>query len=591
MSTLVRSRSGVLLLLLAGLYAVERTGASEARSPDNGETVAERSSQLVAEALHREIYGLNAERERLLDLALKTNPGEHAARWHKGLVRHNARWVRADEIPKLLESDSQVAEYRKLRDTFPKTVAGQLKLADWCAEHALNHREQAHLWGVLHLDWNHDQARKRLGFKLIDGRWVGREEQEEDELRVQAMRRSLLRWGGTMESVLELLDDKSAARQVLDSCDESAICAMEVMLAARSEPAARVAVERLARMNATEATRALARQTAYSRWPVVREAAAKQLLAREPHDYVPFLLSNLLTLLEPSGESIRYQNGSLVYKQTFDRESKDRLDRVVQETIYRRVAREGGDRTETLIEAANHLTVDREERDLRLAQMNGARWELNERIFDALRIATEQPLGNDPRAWWQWWNDQNEVYVDGQKPQHIVLTVARIDIQDRVPPPRPPGQKDCLAAGTSIWTAAGAIPVEQVQVGDLVLAQNVNTGELAYKAVLRATTRPPAPLIRIRTAHDRIECSGGHAFWISGEGWVKARDIASGMVMHSVNGGSRVSTAESLEREAATFNLEVADFHTFFVGQSKVLSHDNTVRRPTDAVVPGLAER
>ena len=38
----------------------------------------------------------------------------------------------------------------------------------------------------------------------------------------------------------------------------------------------------------------------------------------------------------------------------------------------------------------------------------------------------------------------------------------------------------------------------------------------------------------------------------------------------------------------ATYNLIVADFHTYFVGEGKILSHDNTIREPTVALVPGL---
>ena len=39
-----------------------------------------------------------------------------------------------------------------------------------------------------------------------------------------------------------------------------------------------------------------------------------------------------------------------------------------------------------------------------------------------------------------------------------------------------------------------------------------------------------------------------------------------------------------------TYNLIVADFHTYFVGEAKILNHDNTDRAPTNSVVPGLAE-
>jgi hypothetical protein len=40
-----------------------------------------------------------------------------------------------------------------------------------------------------------------------------------------------------------------------------------------------------------------------------------------------------------------------------------------------------------------------------------------------------------------------------------------------------------------------------------------------------------------------------------------------------------------------TYNLVVADFHTYFAGADRALSHDNTIRQPTDRVVPGLAAR
>jgi hypothetical protein len=35
----------------------------------------------------------------------------------------------------------------------------------------------------------------------------------------------------------------------------------------------------------------------------------------------------------------------------------------------------------------------------------------------------------------------------------------------------------------------------------------------------------------------------------------------------------------------------VADFNTYFVGESGVLVHDNTPRTPTRAVLPGLTSK
>ena len=59
------------------------------------------------------------------------------------------------------------------------------------------------------------------------------------------------------------------------------------------------------------------------------------------------------------------------------------------------------------------------------------------------------------------------------------------------------------------------------------------------------------------------------------------------MRLHAVNGTQVIEAIEQTGFEA-TYNLIVADFHTYFVGQAKVLSHDNTIREPTVALVPGL---
>jgi hypothetical protein len=149
---------------------------------------------------------------------------------------------------------------------------------------------------------------------------------------------------------------------------------------------------------------------------------------------------------------------------------------------------------------------------------------------------------------------------------------------------------DCLAAGTLVWTARGPFEIERIQVGDLVLSQHTETGELAYKPVLRTTVRPKSQLIKIEAGGESYETSGGHLFWVSGQGWVKSRELQSGQILHSAAGPVHVSSAEPTTA-AETYNLVVADFSTYFVGYRKVLSHDNTVRAPTRALVPGLAQR
>ena len=63
----------------------------------------------------------------------------------------------------------------------------------------------------------------------------------------------------------------------------------------------------------------------------------------------------------------------------------------------------------------------------------------------------------------------------------------------------------------------------------------------------------------------------------------KAMDL---LVYLALKKGHVVSKAEF----APTYNLIVADFHTYFVGSSLVLCHDNTHSQPTNVMVPGLRE-
>src|SRR5262249_30687496 len=122
---------------------------------------------------------------------------------------------------------------------------------------------------------------------------------------------------------------------------------------------------------------------------------------------------------------------------------------------------------------------------------------------------------------------------------------------------------------------------------DLVLSQNVDTGELKYKMVMRRTQRPVGPLLSIATDRDEFRVTGGHVLWVSGIGWRMAKELGENAVLHCVSKPLIVrSTNPAPDGEA--YNLIVADFNTYFVGESGVLAHDITPRRPTQSVLPGI---
>jgi hypothetical protein len=131
--------------------------------------------------------------------------------------------------------------------------------------------------------------------------------------------------------------------------------------------------------------------------------------------------------------------------------------------------------------------------------------------------------------------------------------------------------------------------VERIQTGDRVLSKNIETGELDYKVVLHTTVREAFPTTKFVVGEETIQATAGHHFWVSGKGWTKTRELAADQPIHTAIGAVRVVTTEASE-PAPTYNLVVADFHTYFVGKSGILSHDVLPPKPTNKLVPGLSE-
>ncbi len=238
-------------------------------------------------------------------------------------------------------------------------------------------------------------------------------------------------------------------------------------------------------------------------------------------------------------------------------------------------------------------------REMSVAQQNVTSMLVNDHVTGALTLATGQQIGATPQAWWNWWHQENEVYVNQQKPTQTVRQSRQIAMVDQSNGGRQTGSgggatgggrqsgMDCLAAGTLVWTAGGPQRIETVQPGDLVLSQSPDTGELTFQPVLSTTVRPAGPLVRVQVGRETFETSGGHLFWVAGDGWVKARMLKSGTGLHGQLGTVPVRAVDA-GSEAETYNLIVEGFHTYFVGEGKVLCHDNTVRRVTRCAVPGL---
>lgn len=62
-------------------------------------------------------------------------------------------------------------EYEKILPTMPDSADAHIKMADWCRVAGLRNQREHHLQQVLRLDSEHEDARRALGYVMLDGKW------------------------------------------------------------------------------------------------------------------------------------------------------------------------------------------------------------------------------------------------------------------------------------------------------------------------------------------------------------------------------------------------------------------------------------
>ena len=139
------------------------------------------------------------------------------------------------------------------------------------------------------------------------------------------------------------------------------------------------------------------------------------------------------------------------------------------------------------------------------------------------------------------------------------------------------GAFQCFKEGTLVATEDGLKPIEEIEVGDKVLAYDEETGEQAYKKVVRLFRNTTEEWYHITANGEEFVCTGGHPFFVKDKGFVSAKNLSVDDILRLSNGAlipvSAISV-EKLENPETTYNFEVADFHTYYVGESEVLVHN-----------------
>ena len=97
---------------------------------------------------------------------------------------------------------------------------------------------------------------------------------------------------------------------------------------------------------------------------------------------------------------------------------------------------------------------------------------------------------------------------------------------------------NCFTAGTAVLTDEGDKNIEDIEVGDKVLAKDENNpdGELAYKEVTALYRNQRDDIIKLHVGEHIIETTDNHPFWVEGKGWVFADELQVGDKLQKADG-------------------------------------------------------
>ena len=135
----------------------------------------------------------------------------------------------------------------------------------------------------------------------------------------------------------------------------------------------------------------------------------------------------------------------------------------------------------------------------------------------------------------------------------------------------------CFTGDTLVAAENGQKRIDEIEVGDKVWAFNVETRESELKTVTKVYVHSVDEILRLYTDEGDIDTTANHPFYVIGKGWVAAGDLVVGDEVYNLDETASAILGleiEILDEPVLVYNLEVEDFHSYFVGCVPVLVHN-----------------
>lgn len=180
------------------------------------------------------------------------------------------------------------------------------------------------------------------------------------------------------------------------------------------------------------------------------------------------------------------------------------------------------------------------------------------------------------------WKDQDKYYYNPETGTY-----------PRRPEPKPNFSDDnkipCFPKGTPVATSTGTVPIENLTVGTSVLAFDELSQTQVQKPITALLRNRTINLVDITVGSETLQATLSHRFWVDNKKqWIAAQYLEPTMSLRTISGKiediRQIFVHEVSEQE--TYNLSIAECHTYFIGNEGFLVH-NADEKPNGKIYVG----
>lgn len=147
---------------------------------------------------------------------------------------------------------------------------------------------------------------------------------------------------------------------------------------------------------------------------------------------------------------------------------------------------------------------------------------------------------------------------------------------------KPSAACGCFTAATLVWTPAGAVPIEEIAEGAIVLAAPddsvapvLDVGEVSRQIVIGEASLLRLTVRRTDGSTETINTTDEHPFHVAESGeWIRADLLQPGQALSAVKGQVTVESLAFTADRVPVYNLSVPGSPTYFVGESGLWVHN-----------------